>query len=417
MSGIRRSIMDDRMSVFSFVDSSADTVVELETLLSSIPALAPESGGDGELAKAEALVGWLKSHGIGLIERFDATDSRVPSGIRPNLVATVPGKAPGKRLWIMSHLDVVPPGEAKLWDSDPYRVVLKDGVLYGRGVEDNQQGLVASTVAALALVRNGIVPPHDLKLLFVADEEVGSAFGIQYLLARHDLFRPDDLIIIPDGGDGEGRDIEVAEKNILWLKLTTKGKQCHGSTPDEGRNAFLAGCDLALRLHDLGKRFGARDSLFEPDYSTFSPTKKEANVPNVNTIPGEDVFYMDMRILPQYPLAAVREEIGLRVAEVEKTHGVSVSTEVVQAVESRRTPTDAPVVTELARALKSARGIEAKPIGIGGGTVGAYLRNAGFDAVVWGTLEETAHQPNEHVKVSNVLADAKIMALVALRAD
>ena len=198
-------------------------MIALETLLTSHPALAPENGGEGELKKVLALEAWLKEQGITQLERFDAPDSRVESGIRPNLVATITGaddadpSAP--RIWIMAHTDVVPVGEISLWNTDPWQVVEKDGRLYGRGVEDNQQGLVAGTFAALSLIKNKVTPPHTVKLLFVADEEVGSEYGIKYLLAQHQLFRPNDIIVIPDGGDNLGATIEVAEKNLLWLRF------------------------------------------------------------------------------------------------------------------------------------------------------------------------------------------------------
>ena len=66
-------------------------MIALETLLTSHPALAPESGGEGELKKVLALETWLKEQGITQLERFDAPDNRVESGIRPNLVATITG--------------------------------------------------------------------------------------------------------------------------------------------------------------------------------------------------------------------------------------------------------------------------------------------------------------------------------------
>ena len=295
---------------FKWLDGAADGIVELETLLSSIPAIAPESGGQGEMRKAEALIGWLGSKGIHEIERHDAPDPRVPGGKRPNVIATVPGASDSGRVWIMSHLDVVPEGDRSMWETDPFKVTRKDGRVYGRGVEDNQQGLVGSVFAALSIIAGGGVPAVTVKLLFVADEEVGSAYGIQHLLKTQDLFRQDDIVIIPDGGNALGTEIEVAEKNLCWLKVTTKGRQCHGSTPDEGANAFLAACDLALRVHELEKTvFDALDPLFQPDRTTLSPTKKEANVPNVNTIPGDDVFYIDMRILPRYTIDQVLAEI------------------------------------------------------------------------------------------------------------
>ncbi|MBN2811027.1 MAG: M20 family metallo-hydrolase, partial [Spirochaetales bacterium] len=294
--------MNELDTLKGFIASQVREMVSLETQLTSVPALAPESGGDGELAKCEALALALREMGFSSFERYDAPDSRVPSGTRPNLVVTIPGKDPSRTLWFMTHLDVVPPGDLSKWNTDPWTVKEENGKIYGRGVEDNQQGLVSSIFAALAFLRTGIVPSHTVKLLFVADEEVGSAYGIQYLLREHNLFRPQDIIVIPDGGDEQGATIEVAEKNLLWLKFSTKGKQTHGSRPDQGANAHLAACDLALRLNALEQEFDRRDPLFEPDRSTFQPTKKEANVPNINTIPGDDVFCMDCRILPCYPL-------------------------------------------------------------------------------------------------------------------
>jgi succinyl-diaminopimelate desuccinylase len=385
-------------------------MIDLQKALTAIPALAPESGGEGELLKCEALEGALASLGFTEFERRDAVDSRVASTVRPNLIVTVPGRDRSRSAWIMSHLDVVPPGELAKWETDPWACVEKDGRLYGRGVEDNQQGLVASVFAALSFLQNGVTPPVDVKLLFVADEEVGSRYGIQHLLTGPSPFRPGDLVLIPDGGDERGESMEIAEKNLLWLKFVTKGKQTHGSRPDQGANAHLAACDLALRLNALERSFDKRDPLFDPDRSTFQPTKKEANVPNVNTIPGEDVLYMDCRILPCYPLAYVRDRVSAIAREVEASHGVLISWTEEQAVESRPTSPSAPVVTSLASAISSVYGVSPRPIGIGGGTVGAYLRNAGIDAVVWGKLDETAHQPNEYCVVENLVGDACVFA-------
>jgi succinyl-diaminopimelate desuccinylase len=400
---------------FKWLDGSTHAIVELETMLSSMPAIAPDSGGVGEMKKAESLIGWLGAKGIHEIERYDAPDPRVPGGKRPNVVATIPGVSDSGRVWIMSHLDVVPEGDRSMWKTDPFKVEFKDGRVYGRGVEDNQQGVVSSIFAVLSIIAAGEMPAHTVKLLFVADEEVGSTYGIQHLLKTQSLFRKDDVIIIPDGGNAQGTDIMVAEKNLCWLKLVTKGKQCHGSTPDEGANAFLAACELALAIHDLERTaFTARDALFSPDRTTLSPTKKEANVPNVNTIPGDDVFYVDMRILPQYPIDQVLVEVSKAMRTIEAKHGVKMSYEIAQRNESKATVPDAPVVKRLAAAVKEVYGVDAKPIGIGGGTVGAFLRNAGFDCVVWSRLEDTAHQPNENAQIANIIGDAKVFASLML---
>ncbi|MDR2478953.1 MAG: M20 family metallo-hydrolase [Treponema sp.] len=413
--------MKEQERIFSYIDEALPLAVELETELTKRPAVSPDSGGEGELDKCVFLESWLRSHGLTRLERFDAPDPRAKGGVRPNLIVTIPGAdiAHNSRLWIMSHIDVVPPGEMSLWHSDPWTVVRSDDGplgprLTGRGVEDNQQGLTSSVLAALAFAALDIRPARTVKLLFAADEEMGSAYGIDWLLKSHrDLFNQNDMVLIPDSGDPRGETIEVAEKNLIWARFVTKGLQAHGSRPDQGANAHLAGAELAVRLHEgLSAAFGEHDPLFEPDYSTFQPTKKEANVPNINTIPGEDVFCMDMRILPRYPAQAVLGEIDRITAEVAAKHKVTIEYTLPQLMKSKPTAADAPLVAMLGRAVHQVYGVKARPIGIGGGTVGAYLRNAGLDSAVWARLHDSAHQPNEYALLENILGDAKVMALM-----
>jgi succinyl-diaminopimelate desuccinylase len=64
--------------------------------------------------------------------------------------------------------------------------------------------------------------------------------------------------------------------------------------------------------------------------------------------------------------------------------------------------------------VKEVYGVDAEPVGVGGGTVGAYLRNEGYDTVVWARVEESAHMPNEYCVLENLKGDAKVMALAML---
>ncbi len=396
----------------TFMNENRGLAIELEKLLTSIKAMAPQSGGDGESEKCAALKKWLFLHGFEHLEQYDAPDSRVSAGVRPNLVATIPGQSDEHTVWTIAHMDVVPTGDLKLWNTNPWECVEKDGLLYGRGVEDNQQGLVSGVLAALYFIKNKITPAYTVKLLFAADEECGSDLGMVWLLKNTDLFKKEDLILIPDGGDPKGETIEIAEKNLMWLRVHVIGKQTHGSRPDSGANACLAASELALKINGLEKVFDKRDPLFEPPYSTFQPTMRLKNVDGINIIPGEDVSCFDCRILPCYTLAQVKEKVDEICSEVEKKYGVKIEYEVPQKSESPASPADAPVVRKLAEALKKVHGIDAKCIGIGGGTVAAELRREGIEAAVWSTLDDQAHQPNEYCKVENLLADA--MTLVEM---
>jgi len=403
--------------IYDKIDGYRDAMVDLQTKLTAIPALGPTNGGEGEAKKAAFIKEWIeKEIGFDQLDQFDSPDDRVPSGIRPNVVAVMKGASDKKTIWVMAHLDIVPPGDLNLWESDPYVVQVKEGKIYGRGVEDNQHGLVTPLFAIKAMKELGITPAFDIGLAIVSDEETGSEHGIQYVLKEHDIFKKDDFIIVPDAGMPDGSMIEVAEKSIYWVKIETKGKQCHASTPEQGVNAHRAAAHLITRLGKLYEIFNQKDEVFEPPISTFEPTKKENNVPNINTIPGDDVFYVDMRILPEIKIDDVHETINGFIKEIEKEFGVEISTSSPQREEAApATPSDAPVVKALSAAIKSIYGVEAKPMGIGGGTVAAFFRRAGFNAVVWSKIDELAHQPNEYTVIDNMVGDAKVFANLFLQ--
>jgi succinyl-diaminopimelate desuccinylase len=67
----------------------------------------------------------------------------------------------------------------------------------------------------------------------------------------------------------------------------------------------------------------------------------------------------------------------------------------------------------LTEAIKKLRGVEPKVGGIGGGTCAAFFRKIDVPAVVWSTIDETAHQPNEYTKIENIVNDTKVYAFLA----
>jgi len=398
------------------IDSFRDEMIDMQIQLCAIPSISPLNGGEGEAKKAEVLLKFLKENGFQNIEVIKVPDLDTPAGFRPNILARFKGKSSSKTIWIMTHTDIVPPGELSLWRGDPFKAWVEEGKIYGRGVEDNQQDMVASLYALKAFHKEGIEPNFDVGIALVADEETGSEKGIHYVLSQTKAFRKEDLIIVPDAGNKDGTMIEVAEKSILWLKFKTLGKQAHGSTPEKGINSFKAASFLVTELNNLYQIFPAQDPLFDPPISTFEPTKKEPNVPNINTIPGEDIFYTDSRILPKYKVEEVEEKIKEMTKKIEEKFKVKTILEEVQkAPAAPPTSIKAPVVLALKKAIKEVYKKEAAPMGIGGGTVAALFRNEGFNAACWAKLDETAHQPNEYCLIDNMIGNAKVFAHIFLQ--
>ena len=135
------------------LDTYPDQVVELQRQLVCRVALGPEVGGAGEADKAAFLAEVLESWGL-TVHSYPAPDDRVPGGTRPNLVAYLPGKRPEK-VWVLSHTDVVPPGDVSLWESDPFTLRVNGDRLYGRGTEDDHHGIVMSLMAVRAFLDLG----------------------------------------------------------------------------------------------------------------------------------------------------------------------------------------------------------------------------------------------------------------------
>ncbi|MDH5459864.1 MAG: M20 family metallo-hydrolase, partial [Candidatus Bathyarchaeota archaeon] len=403
-------------NVSSDIESLKNEMTQTLMELIQIPAIAPENNGEGESKKAEKLIQILETVGFDKIERYDAEDERVPSKLRPNIVAYYYGENLSEKVWIITHLDVVPPGEESLWTvTKPFEPTIKKGRIYGRGSEDNGQSMVASIFAVKASKILGIKPKRTVALAFVADEEQGSTYGIQHLI-KQGLFKKDDLIVVPDGGNEEGSFIEIAEKSALWFRIRTTGKQVHASRPGKGLNAHRIGMEYALALDKmLHEKYSLKDEYFDPPESTFEVTKKEKNVDAVNIIPGEDIVHFDCRILPSYNLEGILKDIHEVAEEFERKTGAKIRIEVVQKkVAPKPTDANSKIVVMLNEAIKKVRGIEPKVGGIGGGTCAAFFRKIEVPAVVWSTTDEMAHQPNEYAKIENLVNDARVFAFLAI---
>lgn len=406
--------LEEKHTLLDALSGCTERIFELQKALTARRGLGPDNGGDGEQNKADYLEAWLRSFGIDDIEHVDALDGRVPSGKRSNLIVRVPGRS-DRTLWILGHMDVVPAGEESLWHTDPWTVTRdKDDadLIHGRGVEDNQQAVVCGCMLAAVLKEKRIVPDLSLGLILVSDEETGNTYGIQHLFREKPEFvSENDLVLVPDSGSPDGCFIETAEKGILWLRVEIEGCQCHASRPDDGKNALTAAAAMILGAAEVEASFSARNDLFAPDRSTFTPTKHESNVPNVNTIPGKEVFYIDCRVLPCYTLDEVLFAFQKLAKKVSDLYDVSVVVEkFMQEPAAAPTSEDSAVVIGLKKAVKEVLGKECRCGGIGGSTVAVNFRERGIPAAVWALIFENCHSPNEAARLSFAVKEAQVFA-------
>src|SRR6266540_2449966 len=153
---------------------------------------------------------------------------------RPNLVSRIAGGS-APPLLLQGHVDVVTT-EGQQWTYPPFEARIADGFVWGRGALDMKGG-VAMLVSAFARARaDGVELPGDVILALLADEEGGGDLGARFLVEQHaELFDGVRYAISEFGGFSttvSGRrfyPIQVAEKQICWLKATIRGPGGHGA--------------------------------------------------------------------------------------------------------------------------------------------------------------------------------------------
>ena len=392
-------------------DLMREEIIRYAKRILPVRAISPESGGTGESARADEICKILTENGLNDFQRYDTSDKN--DVVRSNVVIKI-GKAE-RTLWLIAHIDTVPVGDRNLWTRDPFSATVEENRIYGRGSSDDGQAVFLSLLLARELKDKEL--KYNLGIAFVADEEVGSVYGIQYLL-KQGIFKKDDLILVPDSGSEDGLDVEVAEKSILWIKFTVKGKQYHAGRPDNAINAGRESMKFILELDSmLHEKYTAKDEIFNYPYSTFEPTKHEKNVDNVNTIPGLETIYMDCRILPKYDLDNVIDDISNCIRDFEKDSKAHISFEFMQKEQAPvSTSPESDIVKVLSESIRKIKGSEPRIVGIGGGTCAAFFRHDGMDAVVWSTtVPEVAHQADEYCIIDHIIGDFKILENILLK--
>jgi len=153
----------------------------------------------------------------------------------------------------------VVPAEAADWSVHPFSGAVTDGYVWGRGAVDMKDMVGMLIAVARAFKRSGTVPPRDLVFAFVSDEEAGGNYGCKWLVEnRPDLFEGVTEAVgevggfsltIPrrEGGERTLYLIETAEKAMMWMRLTARGRAGHGSMIHDN-NAVTAVAEATAKL-------------------------------------------------------------------------------------------------------------------------------------------------------------------------
>ena len=170
---------------------------------------------------------------------FAASDMQLlgANARKQNLVVRLKGTGAHKPLLMIGHLDVVEANRAD-WSTDPFEFVEKDGYFYGRGTEDMKDGDAIMVTTLLRLKKEGFRPSRDLILALTADEESGTANGVDWLLQHHRelidaefVLNHDGYSVVMDRGKPLFYELDGTEKVYGDYLVTATNRGGHSSLP------------------------------------------------------------------------------------------------------------------------------------------------------------------------------------------
>lgn len=440
----------DNWGIDEFIDRHIDDMTEFLKELVRIPSIKADE--DGDMPYGREVFRALKfTEGAAANMGFETESFE-------NRICKVTYGGKDKRLGILCHLDVVEVNAEK-WETPPFEPVIKDGMIYGRGVLDNKGPGVAALYALYAVKQLEIPLKHGVGLYFGTDEEKGMSDFAEYL-KKHSLpkniFVPDacfpvgvtekgavqllgaaeavsdkilsvmtdnDINIIPDRATaklkavsdceidsvlGDVNDIKYDIKTENGITtVTVYGKSAHSAGPQNGINAATA---LLLLLAQIG----GRDSIFEKiakrfKHGTFfgegfgfTTQQTTLSLTGLNFDDNTLEIKTDSKISYTESAERITEKIiaemplEMSVICIKEPHAVSRDLEIVQTLQ---------------KIYKEQTGRNDEPYDMDAGTYARIAKDAViFGGVLYGDGGCNAHSENECYSLETLAAAAKMFA-------
>ncbi|WP_339670507.1 acetylornithine deacetylase [Dasania marina] len=325
-----------------------------------------------------------------------------PEQSKANLYATIgPKDVPG--VMLSGHTDVVPV-TGQNWHSEPFSVVEKDGLLYGRGTADMKSFIAIALAFVPEMLRANLTTPVHLAFSF--DEEIGCV-GVRHLLKMMaDMPIKPAMCIV---GEPTSMQVVNAHKGKLAQRVTVKGLEAHSSLPHTGVNAVDYAAELVVYIRKLGKQLaeqGPHEEGFEVTYTTLHTGKINGGTA-LNIVPKECTFDFEIRNIPGQDPVPLLEDIKNyafntlqpEMTAVDKDSGFEFNQ--LSGYPGMFTPADEDVVN-FVKGLTDVQGLKKITFGTEGGL---FTERLGIPTVVCGPGNiKQAHKPNEFIALEQVAA-------------
>ena len=315
-----------------------------------------------------------------------------------NLFARV-GEGP-PHLCFAGHVDVVPPGDARLWSHPPFAAEIASGLLYGRGAADMKGAIACFTAAALDYVKGrGREIDGSISLLITGDEEGPSINGTRKVLTwmKEQGERLDHCLVgEPTNAKRIGEAIKIGRRGSLNGRLKVTGTQGHVAYPHLASNPVKGLVSILARFYDSPLDYGS--AHFSP--SNLEVTSVDVGNPTVNVIPALAEARFNIRFNDRHSAETLKAQLSELATLALSGTGLSFSFEFDPTSDAFLTE-PGPLDALLSEAVSEITGLTPS-LSTDGGTSDARFIKEYCPVVEFGLSSATIHKADEHVAIADL---------------
>ena len=320
-----------------------------------------------------------------------------------NVVARLGQGSP--QLVISTHVDTVGVGTAEAWTSDPFTARVADGKIFGLGAANAKGSIAAQLWLAEQIAALGGPKRGELVFAFVGDGERLGPDGLAYL-REIGVVKPDVLII----GGPTANQLVIAERGVMWARITARGRTAHAGDPTSGDNAIrrmtrlIAALERALEPKLAARRDGAMQATLN--------IGRIAGGHNTNVVPDHCAIEIDRRLLPAETVEGAFAELCAAARSAGEPEAL-VEFELLTGTPGFKAGSEGAGLKAFQAAIEAETAGPAQFLNAMGVGDGRYFARDGIEIINFGPGDGAAgHAANEWLSIAELVAAAAILSRV-----